>query len=57
MEKTKTMNGAKIASWLKSHPVQTVLGTKEWDHKGDLKKSDYVIYKWDAQGRYNEYQY
>ncbi|MEE4465724.1 branched-chain amino acid ABC transporter substrate-binding protein, partial [Azotobacter chroococcum] len=37
----------KAAEWLKSHPVATVMGTKEWDAKGDLKVSDYVIYEWD----------
>ncbi|WP_271409436.1 branched-chain amino acid ABC transporter substrate-binding protein [Pseudomonas sp. Q1-7] len=43
---------AKASEWLKSHPVQTVMGKKEWDSKGDLKVSDYVIYEWDDKGKY-----
>ncbi|MDU3291723.1 MAG: branched-chain amino acid ABC transporter substrate-binding protein, partial [Pseudomonas aeruginosa] len=41
---------AKAAEWLKSNPVQTVMGKKEWDKKGDLKVSDYVVYEWDDKG-------
>ncbi|MFC0709127.1 branched-chain amino acid ABC transporter substrate-binding protein [Azorhizophilus paspali] len=44
----------KASKWLKSHPVTTVMGTKEWDDKGDLKVSDYVIYEWDDQGKYHQ---
>ncbi|MDV7210216.1 branched-chain amino acid ABC transporter substrate-binding protein [Azotobacter beijerinckii] len=44
----------KASQWLKSHPVATVMGTKEWDAKGDLKVSDYVIYEWDDQGKYHQ---
>jgi branched-chain amino acid transport system substrate-binding protein len=44
----------KAAEWLKSHPVATVMGKKEWDAKGDLKTSDYVMYKWDDKGAYGE---
>ncbi|MFB8828781.1 branched-chain amino acid ABC transporter substrate-binding protein [Azotobacter sp. CWF10] len=47
-------DGEKAAAWLKSHPVATVMGTKEWDAKGDLKVSDYVIYEWDDQGKYHQ---
>ncbi|WP_375740391.1 branched-chain amino acid ABC transporter substrate-binding protein [Pseudomonas boanensis] len=43
---------AKASEWLKGHPVQTVMGKKEWDSKGDLKVSDYVIYEWDDKGKY-----
>ncbi|GAC1030111.1 branched-chain amino acid ABC transporter substrate-binding protein [Pseudomonas sp. No.21] len=46
--------GAKASEWLKAHPVQTVMGKKEWDGKGDLKVSDYVIYEWDEQGKYHQ---
>ncbi|MDH4559321.1 branched-chain amino acid ABC transporter substrate-binding protein [Pseudomonas sp. BN417] len=45
---------AKASEWLKSHPVQTVMGKKEWDSKGDLKVSDYVIYEWDDKGKYSQ---
>ena len=47
-------DAAKASAWLKSHPVQTVMGKKEWDTKGDLKVSDYVIYEWDDQGKYHQ---
>lgn len=47
-------DAAKASEWLKSHPVQTVMGKKEWDGKGDLKVSDYVIYEWDEQGKYHQ---
>lgn len=50
-----TTNGTKLSSWLKSHPVKTVMGEKAWDQKGDLKESDYVIYYWDQNGKYHEY--
>lgn len=49
-------DAAKASEWLKSNPVQTVMGKKEWDQKGDLKVSDYVVYKWDEQGKYHQVQ-
>lgn len=49
-------DAAKASEWLKSNPVQTVMGKKEWDQKGDLKVSDYVVYKWDEQGKYHQLQ-
>ena len=52
MKATKSKDGKKLANWLKSNTVQTVMGPKSWDTKGDLKVSDYVIYKWDAKGKY-----
>ncbi|PAU53594.1 branched chain amino acid ABC transporter substrate-binding protein [Pseudomonas sp. PIC25] len=45
---------AKAAEWLKANPVATVMGKKEWDSKGDLKVSDYVMYEWDDQGKYHQ---
>ncbi|WP_342243738.1 branched-chain amino acid ABC transporter substrate-binding protein [Pseudomonas sp. OTU5201] len=45
---------AKASEWLKANPVQTVMGKKEWDAKGDLKVSDYVIYEWDDKGKYSQ---
>lgn len=44
----------KMATWLKANPVQTVMGSKSWDAKGDLKLSDYVMYQWNDQGKYAE---
>ncbi|MBF0454831.1 MAG: branched-chain amino acid ABC transporter substrate-binding protein [Magnetococcales bacterium] len=49
-----TTDGEKMAEWLHTHPVQTIMGAKTWDAKGDLSVSDYVIYQWDDQGSYQE---
>ncbi|HAT50573.1 MAG: branched-chain amino acid ABC transporter substrate-binding protein [Nitrospirae bacterium] len=51
---TKKTDGATLADWLHTHDVSTVMGVKGWDAKGDLKLSDYVMYRWDDQGRYAE---
>ncbi|MEG3112278.1 MULTISPECIES: branched-chain amino acid ABC transporter substrate-binding protein [Pantoea] len=44
----------KASEWLKANPVDTVMGQKSWDGKGDLKVSDYVIYQWDDKGKYHQ---
>lgn len=51
---TKGTDGEKAAQWLKSHPVPTAMGNKEWDSKGDLKVSDYVMYQWGPDGKYKQ---
>jgi len=48
----KANRGDKAADWLRTHPVETVMGRKEWDAKGDLKVSDYIVYKWSGDGQY-----
>ncbi|MGY4492121.1 ABC transporter substrate-binding protein [Pseudomonas putida] len=50
----KSDKGEDAAKWLKANPVQTVMGTKTWDTKGDLKVSDYVVYQWDKDGKYHQ---
>ncbi|UVK99328.1 ABC transporter substrate-binding protein [Pseudomonas sp. B21-048] len=50
----KSNKGEDAAKWLKSHTVKTVMGEKSWDAKGDLKVSDYVVYKWDKDGKYHQ---
>ncbi|NWA00506.1 branched-chain amino acid ABC transporter substrate-binding protein [Pseudomonas gingeri] len=50
----KSNKGEDAAKWLKAHPVKTVMGEKTWDAKGDLKVSDYVVYQWDATGKYHQ---
>lgn len=45
-----THDGKKLADWIRSHPVNTVMGTKAYDAKGDLKVSDYVVYGWVRAG-------
>jgi len=47
-------DSAKASAWLKANSVDTVMGKKSWDSKGDLKVSDYVVYKWDDKGKYQE---
>ncbi|HHK5284777.1 TPA: branched-chain amino acid ABC transporter substrate-binding protein [Pseudomonas aeruginosa] len=47
-------DSAEAAKWLKSHPVHTVMGTKECDDKGDLKSTNYVIYQWGPDGKYKQ---
>jgi len=44
----------KASEWLKSNTVDTVMGPKSWDGKGDLKVSDYVVYQWDDKGKYKQ---
>ncbi|PJG76716.1 branched chain amino acid ABC transporter substrate-binding protein, partial [Klebsiella pneumoniae] len=51
---TKGTDSAKASEWLKTNPVDTVMGKKAWDSKGDLKVSDYVVYQWDDKGKYKE---
>ncbi|WP_338526545.1 branched-chain amino acid ABC transporter substrate-binding protein [Pseudomonas batumici] len=50
----KSNKGEDAAKWLKAHPVKTVMGEKNWDAKGDLKISDYVVYQWDKDGKYHQ---
>ncbi len=50
----KSDKGEDAAKWLKANPVKTVMGTKTWDSKGDLKISDYVVYQWDKDGKYHQ---
>ncbi|THD39860.1 branched-chain amino acid ABC transporter substrate-binding protein [Pantoea sp. R102] len=44
----------KASDWLKANSVDTVMGKKAWDEKGDLKVSDYVVYQWDDKGKYHQ---
>lgn len=54
IENTRSMNGEILSSWLHQNKVDTVMGKKAWDTKGDLLVSDYVIYKWDNKGKYQQ---
>ena len=51
---TGKTSGKELSKWLKSNTVQTVMGAKTWDDKGDLKVSDYVLYVWNDAGKYDE---
>ncbi|MCB5161210.1 branched-chain amino acid ABC transporter substrate-binding protein [Marinomonas algarum] len=42
------------AEWLQSNSINTVMGKKDFDEKGDLTVSDYVMYEWDDKGKYHQ---
>ena len=46
--------GAKQGNWLKGNSIPSVMGAKEFDTKGDLKVSDYVMYQWKTDGTYSQ---
>jgi branched-chain amino acid transport system substrate-binding protein len=48
------LDPVKAAEWLQSHSVDTAMGKKTFNDKGDLTVSDYVMYEWDAQGKYHQ---
>lgn len=50
----KANDGEKASQWLRTNAVDTVMGRKEWDTKGDLKVSDYVVYEWSGDGQYTQ---
>ena len=50
----KSTDGSEASKWLKSHPIETVMGPKEYDQKGDLKVTNYVMYQWGADGKYKQ---
>lgn len=53
-QKVGSTDSKKIAAEMKAHgPWQTVLGPISFDKKGDITKSDYVIYQW-HEGNYHE---
>ncbi len=54
MKQTKSIDGQKIAQWLHANKVNTVMGERAWDDKGDLKTADYVMYVWDDKGKYQQ---
>ena len=45
-----TTDGGKLAAYMKANSFSTVMGKKEFDSKGDLKVTDYVVYKWAPAG-------
>lgn len=47
-------NGHVLSKWLVENGVDTVMGKIKWDMKGDILKSDYVMYVWDKNGKYAE---
>jgi branched-chain amino acid transport system substrate-binding protein len=54
VKKAGTTDPKKVMETIKAGKWDTVIGTMEFDAKGDIKKLDYVVYKWDAKGNYAE---
>jgi branched-chain amino acid transport system substrate-binding protein len=52
--KANTTDPKKVMDTIKGGAWDTVLGTLEFDAKGDIKQIDYVVYKWDSKGNYTE---
>ena len=50
--KAADLDPVKASDWLHANKVETVMGTKAFDEKGDLLVSDYVMYEWDKEGKY-----
>jgi len=52
--KAGTTDPKKVMDTIKGGKWDTVIGTMEFDAKGDIKQIDYVVYKWDDKGGYAE---
>jgi branched-chain amino acid transport system substrate-binding protein len=53
-KKVGTTDPMKVMAAIKAGSWDTVIGTLEFDVKGDIKQLDYVVYKWDDKGGYAE---
>ena len=54
VKKAGTTDPKKVMAAIKGNSWDTVIGTLEFDSKGDIKQLDYVVYKWDSKGGYAE---
>ena len=52
--KAGTTDPKKVMETMKAGSWDTVIGTLNFDAKGDIKQLDYVVYKWDDKGGYAE---
>ena len=52
--KAGTTDPKKVMDTIKAGSWDTVIGTIEYDSKGDIKQLDYVVYRWDSKGGYVE---
>ena len=52
--KAGTTDPKKVMDTIKAGSWDTVIGTIEYDSKGDIKLLDYVVYRWDSKGGYTE---
>jgi branched-chain amino acid transport system substrate-binding protein len=50
IERSGSMDPAAISKDLKAKPVDTVMGSLNWDQKGDLKGFEFGIFQWHADG-------
>jgi branched-chain amino acid transport system substrate-binding protein len=53
-KKAGTTDPKKVMDAIKGSTWDTVIGTLDFDAKGDIKQLDYVVYKWDDKGGYTE---
>lgn len=54
IQATHAHQGDKLSKWLHANTVKTIMGDKNWNDKGDLTETDYVIYAWKTDGTYAE---
>src|ERR1700739_2599383 len=52
--KAGTTDPKKVMETIKANAWDTVIGKMEFDARGGIKQSDYVVYKWDSKGNYTE---
>src|SRR5215212_6247254 len=52
--KAKTTDAKKVAETIRTGKWDTVLGPVSYDKKGDITTIDYVFYRWDKSGKYDE---
>jgi branched-chain amino acid transport system substrate-binding protein len=52
--KAATTDPRRVADTIKAGEWDTVLGNLSFDGKGDRRQIDYVVYRWDAKGKYSE---
>ncbi|HKM88797.1 MAG TPA: branched-chain amino acid ABC transporter substrate-binding protein [Xanthobacteraceae bacterium] len=50
----KTIDGKQVAQTIRSGKWDTVLGPISYDAKGDITTVDYVFYRWNSKGGYDE---
>jgi branched-chain amino acid transport system substrate-binding protein len=54
MNATNSKSGKVLSNYLKQNTVDTIMGKESWDEKGDLKKSNFVMYAWKNDGTYSQ---
>ncbi|MBV2182477.1 high-affinity branched-chain amino acid ABC transporter substrate-binding protein [Castellaniella sp. MT123] len=47
---------AKVADYMHSHSFDTGIGKVDYDAKGDLKRFEFAVYRWDAKGNLTQIQ-